>query len=706
MNIVLKVFLSMSFSGSLLILVLLLGERFLKDKISQQWQYYIWLIVILRLLFPFGPETSLLGKIYQTVDQAITQTSLPQKHSTSNIPEDVLVPTVVLEQNNENKNSLTEDLTTVHPLQDIKILLTNHIWLIWFVVMLGLLIRKITIYQGFIRYIRAGLIPVSDIEILDRLSIIAKQTSIRNPIELCVNPLVSSPLLIGFFHPCIVLPSTDIPKKDFQYIILHELIHYKRWDIFYKWLVQITVCLHWFNPLVYLMSQQITKICEFSCDEAVLTKIGGSNAQDYGKTLLDAMAAVGRYKENFGVITLNENKQILKERLGAIMNFKKRSTKIRILTGILTLCIMSGAAFVGVYPAAAAGNHITDKPQETVDKTTQEKTSSSRYARMTEKYYEDGSLPLFQMAFCNMNEEEQSEWLNRIFADRNLVFFGAAVNLLDEDCVQIQHLAETIYKENDIVYFSNLAMHMGEDSLKVWLDRALEDGKWSFQSVLFHMLDRDDEFDELEKKQEKEWEEAQIAEYGAVGVTINGKDYYYQGQLVNIFLDIRSNKSFYTLNMNPNGTINIKIVRNEKNEMIGVAYMTEAEVIELFGDDKEDSDDETDVEIIPVNFKNITAEETIFLGEYILADGDKIRYDIFAETGNGIEVFFAKDEQKDIFYWFVHNLRQPDKPLKIIADFIVEPPTKPGIYKLFLRATDGTLGNVKGSISIASADES
>ena len=179
MNIVLKVFLSMSFSGSLLILVLLLGERFLKDKISQQWQYYIWLIVILRLLFPFGPETSLLGKIYQTVDQAITQTSLPQKHSTSNIPEDVLVPTVVLEQNNENKNSLTEDLTTVHPLQDIKILLTNHIWLIWFVVMLGLLIRKITIYQGFIRYIRAGLIPVSDIEILDRLSIIAKQTSIR-----------------------------------------------------------------------------------------------------------------------------------------------------------------------------------------------------------------------------------------------------------------------------------------------------------------------------------------------------------------------------------------------------------------------------------------------------------------------------------------------------------------------------------------------
>ena len=44
MNAVLKIFLSMSVSGSLLILVLLLGKRLLKDKISRQWQYYIWLV--------------------------------------------------------------------------------------------------------------------------------------------------------------------------------------------------------------------------------------------------------------------------------------------------------------------------------------------------------------------------------------------------------------------------------------------------------------------------------------------------------------------------------------------------------------------------------------------------------------------------------------------------------------------------------------
>ena len=83
MNAVLKIFLSMSFSGSLLILALLFGKQFLKNKISRQWQYYIWLIVLLRLLLPFGPEVSLMGKAYQAVDQAISQTApLPPQHVT------------------------------------------------------------------------------------------------------------------------------------------------------------------------------------------------------------------------------------------------------------------------------------------------------------------------------------------------------------------------------------------------------------------------------------------------------------------------------------------------------------------------------------------------------------------------------------------------------------------------------------------------
>ena len=107
---------------------------------------------------------------------------------------------------------------------------------------------------------------------------------------------------------------------------------------------------------------------------------------------------------------------------------------------------------------------------------------------------------------------------------------------------------------------------------------------WDFQSMLFDKLDRNDEFDELKGGKEKEWGTAQEAEYQAVGVTMDGKDYYYQGKLVNIFLDIRANNSYYTLNMNPAGTVNVRIIRDTNNNITSVAYMTEAEAAELLSD--------------------------------------------------------------------------------------------------------------------------
>ena len=726
MSAALKIFLSMSFSGSLLILALLLGKRFLKNKISRQWQYYIWLVVVVRLLLPFGPEASLMGKAYQAVDQAISQAAPlpPQQQSPQSGPGGNLAPAVGAEQHNETVNSPADDVTAAPPLQEIGVLTADHVWLIWLAAALGILIRKITIYQGFARYIRAGWTPVSDIELLDRVSAAAEQAGVRQPAELCVNPLISSPLLMGFFHPCIVLPRAELSETDFYYTVLHELIHYKRRDMLYKWLVQAAVCLHWFNPLVHLMSREITRACEFSCDEAVLTKEGAGSAQDYGKTLLDAMAAVGRYRETIGAVTLSENKQLLKERLGAIVNFKKKSTSVRLLTGALTVCVLLGAAFVGVYPTAAAKspNSVTTEkltPSQTGQLTEMEtlKIKGTTYylvqneaqlraigtgkygmnlnymqqadislsagdwvpigtwdapftgtyngngfeitgLTMTdpdaeiiglfgvakkahiynitlrdydiasagknaanksvgavlaigqgsrsydnfvypkeaavsikdnsseiERYYKAGSLPMFEITFPRLDEKTQKKWLERIYADGDFAFFSVAVRRLDANSALLTGFAEKAYTDEEMAFFSTLTDCMDEAELELWLDRALEDGNWAFQSMLYNKLNRDDEFNELKEKQEKEWAEAQMAEYEAAGVTmVDEKTYYYQGQLINIFLDIRREGSFYTLNMNPKGTVNIKITRDANDDITGAAYMTEAEAAELLGD--------------------------------------------------------------------------------------------------------------------------
>lgn len=356
MNEVLKIFLSLSLSGSLLILLFLAGKHFLKDRISRQWQYYIWLIVIARLLLPFAPETNLMGTFFQTIDRAIYQSDTVQPQI-QNQDNSVNVSDVPVTDGKQENGKQTETPPVHQPVTDIFTLLIHNVWLIWLVVALILLIQKVTIYKSFVRYVKAGQIPISDTDLLDRLAVIGEQAGVKKPVELCVNPLMSSPLLIGFFHPCIVLPSTEISEQDFRYTVLHELTHYRRRDIFYKWLVQVTVCLHWYNPLVYLMSREINKACEFSCDEAIIAK-DSNNAQEYGKTLLDAMAKSGNYKETLASVTLSENKEILKERLGAIMSFKKKSNVCIALSTLLTIIIAFSAMETGAY---AMNTSLSDK---------------------------------------------------------------------------------------------------------------------------------------------------------------------------------------------------------------------------------------------------------------------------------------------------------------------------------------------------------
>lgn len=654
MNTVLKIFLSMSISGTLLIFVLLLAKKVWQDKISRQWQYYIWLIVILRLILPFAPETNLMRTIYQAVQQMQIQDILIKSQTELNLAEDRENSTSNRTQDSDKRNDFIETKITEQPLQnnaplhaenyrleDILLVLlwfAKWFWLIWLAVAFGMMIRKITLYQSFVNCIKAGLTPVCDMEKLDGLSAAMEQMGIKRPVELGVNPLVSSPMLIGFFQPCIVLPSADISEKEFYYIILHELMHHKRRDICYKWLVQFTVCLHWFNPMVYLMRREIIKACEFSCDEAVLEMVGEVYASDYGKTLLDAMPAVGKYKEGFGVVTFNQNKQLLRERLCAIMNFRKRSKRIVAVTSVLTIGILFGTVFIGICPVAAAQpdrlqqnfiqqnnfsqdfgeddiqenkyksnnaletdfqkNNISDSKLQKDDafKTdfpgnNPEKVDRNVLLSRIKQYYEAGSLPLFEIAFGRLDSQARETWLEQIYADGEISFFSVAVKQLEIDSALIQRFAEKAYTDRSVAFFSIAAEQMSEKTLKTWLDKALTDQLTAFQAVLFTLLDEDDELKDLEEALDKQYTEKQMQEYLEHGIHSNGKEYYYESQLVNVFLDIRRDSSFYTLQINPQGTINIQVTRDENGEIKSVGYMSDAEVETLLGDMDDDFSD-------------------------------------------------------------------------------------------------------------------
>ena len=617
MNIALKIILSMSISGTLLIFVLLLAKRVWQDKISRQWQYYIWLIVILRLIFPFAPEVNLMRTIYQAAEQMQTQNFFVTKlQTTLNFVEDRENSTSNRTQASGKINDFIEGKMAEQLLQDNALLqaksqrlrdfpivllwFVKRFWLVWLVVAFGMIVRKITVYQSFVNFVKAGLIPVCDIEKLEDLSAAMERIGIKRQVELGVNPLVSSPMLIGFFNPCIVLPNADIGEKDFYYIILHELIHLKRRDILYKWLMQFTVCLHWFNPMVYLMRREIIKGCEFSCDEAVLGIVGEHYASNYGKTLLDAMPAVGKYKESFGAVTLNQNKQLLRERLCAIMSFRKKSKGMVAVTGVLTLSILFGTIFIGIYPVVAAQPDLMQERhfQESnyLPENNAKKKDINSLSAQIKQYYEAGNVPLFQIAFAQLDNGAKEAWFEQIYIDGQIPFFGAAVDQLEMDSVIIQRLAERTYTDQAIAFFSIVAQQMSEKTLKAWLDKALTDQQIAFQSVLFQLLDKEDELDALKEALDKQYTEKQMQEYLEHGIVSDGKKYYYDSQLVNVFLDIRKDSAFYTLQINPQGTINIQVIRDENGAIKSVRYMTDAEVEALLGDMKDEDDFYDDME--------------------------------------------------------------------------------------------------------------
>ena len=83
----LKILLSLSLSGTLLMLVLLLCKPLYKNRLSRQWQYYVWLIVVARLLLPFTPETSLVGNLFREVDSAVVQISTNEPTDSRLLPD-------------------------------------------------------------------------------------------------------------------------------------------------------------------------------------------------------------------------------------------------------------------------------------------------------------------------------------------------------------------------------------------------------------------------------------------------------------------------------------------------------------------------------------------------------------------------------------------------------------------------------------------
>ncbi len=155
---------------------------------------------------------------------------------------------------------------------------------------------------------------------------------LRRPVQLRTSDRIGSPLTYGILRPVILLPKA-MPQEALEPVLTHEWIHIRRFDALFKPLFAAALCLHWWNPLVWMLYVLSDRDMELSCDAAALRLLGGERRRDYALTLLDLEER--RMARN--PLCSYFSKHVMIERMEAIMKFKKTTSAALAAAVILTV---------------------------------------------------------------------------------------------------------------------------------------------------------------------------------------------------------------------------------------------------------------------------------------------------------------------------------------------------------------------------------
>ena len=185
----------------------------------------------------------------------------------------------------------------------------------------------------------------------------AHLTGVTSEVRLLSSPLVQSPMLVGFFRPTIVLPSEHLPDSDARFILAHELTHFRRGDLWKKFLMNMIQCIHWFNPVVYLLSRDFAYWLETSCDEEVVSSLDYAQRKEYGYLLINYAPATRHVGPRL-YVSFTSCRYKLKRRISIMMNSNKKSRSL--LGLLLALALVVGCLATSALAANISDNGTTD----------------------------------------------------------------------------------------------------------------------------------------------------------------------------------------------------------------------------------------------------------------------------------------------------------------------------------------------------------
>ncbi len=198
---------------------------------------------------------------------------------------------------------------------------------------------------------------------------------LRRPVALRRSERVGSLITYGVLRPTVVVPWKFDWSNERQVdcALTHELVHIRRFDVVLKLALVAAACVHWFNPLAWVMLVLANRDIEFACDETAVRSLGTDARAAYAHTLLDLEESRG------GLVPLASSlgRTAIEKRIGAIMSIRKTSAAALVASAALVIGIPAAFATAAAPTIAASADDAATVTADSGVTPTSEEASGS-----------------------------------------------------------------------------------------------------------------------------------------------------------------------------------------------------------------------------------------------------------------------------------------------------------------------------------------
>ncbi|MCG8501669.1 MAG: M56 family metallopeptidase [Firmicutes bacterium] len=532
----------MSFTGAIFIIAVVIVRVLTLHKLPKKVFLALWGVVICRLLVPFSIPFRF--SFYTGID--MIKRMLAKRTVVSSPGGMWSIPNI------ENGVSTGEPIGI-----GLSAVSASAIEIVWLAGMCACALFFTVTYIKCRREFKMSL-PVEN----DFIALWLREHPLLRPVQIRQSDKINAPLTYGIFRPVVLLPKkTDwTDETKLRYILSHEFVHIRHFDTLTKLVLTSAVCIHWFNPLVWVMYMLANRDIELSCDETVVRTFGEVMKSAYAMMLID----LEEKKSRLTPLCNNFSKNAIEERIVSIMKLKKISLMGIILA--LTLVIVTTTVF-----ATNADSTAVSQAQTAYVATAEEDNSQTARNTFTEQELL-AKYGTYGISFDENGKMRFNGEFVRYFrdgAELNSNMSSVYYEYLNEDGTVDVHTIRNVIDNGDgsVNPFGKLT-EIVRYSQEEFEQRNLSDLKGSSNSVTY--------IAEGVSVEQGEPFVARFSKYKEYGIEYKEREesgignVYYHGQLVKKFIDENKDGGIFTYQSVDGGEIIVHTIYDEKGKLIGV----------------------------------------------------------------------------------------------------------------------------------------